>query len=29
MSAGESIDAACENCHLKYWYPNDTQVGQK
>jgi hypothetical protein len=20
---GERIDQACENCHLKYWYPND------
>jgi hypothetical protein len=20
--AGEAIDTACENCHLKYWYPN-------
>jgi hypothetical protein len=19
--AGETIDTACENCHLKYWYP--------
>lgn len=19
---GEHIEAACENCHLKYWYPN-------
>ena len=22
MDAGEKIDEACENCHLKYWYPN-------
>ncbi len=22
MDAGEQIDSACENCHLKYWYPN-------
>jgi hypothetical protein len=21
--AGETIDNACENCHLKYWYPPD------
>ena len=20
--AGENIDKACENCHLRYWYPN-------
>jgi hypothetical protein len=19
---GETIDMACENCHLEYWYPN-------
>jgi hypothetical protein len=23
LDAGEQIDTACENCHLKYWYPND------
>jgi hypothetical protein len=22
FDAGEQIDMACENCHLKYWYPN-------
>ena len=22
LDSGEKIDAACENCHLKYWYPN-------
>ena len=22
LDAGEKIDSACENCHLKYWYPN-------
>lgn len=21
MDAGEGIDRACENCHLRYWYP--------
>jgi len=21
--AGEGIDAACERCHLRYWYPNE------
>ena len=20
-NAGEAIDGACENCHLKFWYP--------
>ena len=24
-NAGEKIDAACENCHLKYWYPNQEE----
>jgi len=23
--AGEAIDTACENCHLKYWYPPDAE----
>ena len=23
MDAGEIIDQACENCHRKYWYPNE------
>ena len=23
--AGEAIDNACENCHLKYWYPPDAE----
>ena len=22
IDAGEQMDTACENCHLKYWYPN-------
>jgi hypothetical protein len=26
LNAGEGIDQACENCHLKYWYPNDKQA---
>jgi hypothetical protein len=21
LTAGERLDTACENCHLKYWYP--------
>jgi len=28
MAAGEGIDQACENCHLKYWYPNEKKVGE-
>lgn len=23
MDAGAEIDVACENCHLKYWYPEE------
>lgn len=22
FGSGDQIDGACENCHLKYWYPN-------
>ena len=23
LDSGDAIDAACEHCHLKYWYPKD------
>jgi len=26
LDAGETIDTACENCHLKYWYPLNEQA---
>jgi hypothetical protein len=26
FDAGEAIDQACENCHLKYWYPESHQA---
>jgi hypothetical protein len=26
LNAGEKIDKACENCHLKYWYPLGEQA---
>jgi hypothetical protein len=26
LDAGEGIDKACENCHLKYWYPLSEQA---
>ena len=26
IDAGEKIDQACENCHLKYWYPLEHQA---
>jgi cytochrome c556 len=25
LAAGEKIDAACESCHMTYWYPNAEQ----
>lgn len=25
LKAGELIEHACEQCHSKYWYPNDTR----
>ena len=29
LDAGEHIDVACENCHLKYWYPPSKQEEAK
>ena len=31
LDSGDGIDQACENCHLKYWYPNEakTQAEQR
>jgi hypothetical protein len=29
LDAGEGIDTACENCHLKYWYPLSEQAKKK
>jgi len=26
LDAGDRIDKACETCHLKYWYPRQTQI---
>ena len=28
-NAGGGIDAACETCHKKYWYPNDGKAEKK
>jgi hypothetical protein len=28
FDAGEAIDTACENCHLKYWYPLSHQQAE-
>lgn len=28
LRAIDSIDKACENCHLHYWYPNDKRAQQ-
>ena len=27
LDVGEGIDRACENCHLKYWYPPAPRAG--
>ena len=29
MESGEGIDAACENCHLRFWYPDQEKLFQK
>src|SRR5215475_11994115 len=26
LDSGNAIDQACENCHLKYWYPNEAKA---
>jgi hypothetical protein len=26
LEAGDAIDDACENCHLRYWYPDQLQL---
>ena len=26
LDSGDGIDQACENCHLKYWYPNEAKT---
>jgi cytochrome c556 len=26
FKAGSNLDAACENCHLEYWYPGDKKA---
>jgi len=28
-NAGGGIDASCETCHKKYWYPNEENAGKK
>ena len=28
-NAGEKMDTACENCHLRYWYPNQEEQLKK
>jgi hypothetical protein len=25
LESGDDIDQACENCHVKYWYPNEAK----
>jgi hypothetical protein len=29
VDAGDQIDKACETCHLKYWYPNQSNLFKK
>jgi hypothetical protein len=29
LAAGNDIDTACENCHLKYWYPQPASPPKK
>jgi cytochrome c556 len=29
LNSGDGIDRACENCHLKYWYPNEAKNQQQ
>jgi hypothetical protein len=29
LDSGDAIDKACENCHLKYWYPNEAKAQEE
>jgi hypothetical protein len=29
LDAGNTLDEACESCHLKYWYPKQTELLKK
>ena len=29
LDSGDAIDQACENCHLKYWYPNEAKAQEE
>ena len=29
FDSGEGLDAACENCHLEFWYPDQEKLFQK
>jgi hypothetical protein len=29
LDAGDKVDRACEACHLKYWYPNQSNAFDK
>ena len=26
LAAGDTLDTACENCHLRYWYPDQVEA---
>jgi hypothetical protein len=29
FASGEGVDAACENCHLRFWYPDQDKLFDK
>jgi len=29
LDSGDDIDQACENCHVKYWYPNEAKTQEE
>jgi hypothetical protein len=29
MESGDGIDTACENCHMKFWYPDQDKLFEK
>ena len=29
LDSGNTLDEACESCHLKYWYPKQTELLKK
>ena len=29
LDSGDGLDQACENCHVKYWYPNEAKTQEE